>query len=88
MNRDELLALADAPKDGTHILAQYKALDGERNSFWDGRWFVISHAGQTTSGYDMGWNLFPGYGGCSDHNFYGWLPLPAAALRAIAAQGD
>lgn len=58
-----------APKDGTHILAYHIPKQ---------RVFEVWHEGETPSGFDMGWALFPGYGGVSDSHFSGWMPLPKA----------
>jgi hypothetical protein len=73
-----LLPMSEAPKDGTYIIAYYRSLDNDRTKHWNGRAFVIRHEGQTVSDYDLGWALFPGYGGVPDHCFAGWSPLPSA----------
>ena len=80
MVREALRPMSDAPKDRSYVLAQFHQPDPEFHSHaWHGRTFVIRHEGYTDqSGYDMGWSLFPGYGGCPDQMFAGWLPLPAA----------
>ncbi|MET4895774.1 hypothetical protein RN629_01210 [Sphingomonadaceae bacterium jetA1] len=73
----ELQPMSLAPKDGSYILARYNndyALDRDRH--YNGRWFVIRHPGASPGEYDLGWNLFPGYGGVPDFAFDGWLPLP------------
>lgn len=59
--------IESAPKDGTHILAYYAPKS---------RIFEIWHKGETVSGSNMGWALYPGYGGVSDSDFAGWMPLP------------
>lgn len=61
-----------APKDGSYILAR-----ASKASSWPGRAFVVRHEGQTPSGYDLGWSLFPGYGGASDKTFDCWCAIPA-----------
>ena len=50
--------------------------EGERFGHYSGRWFVPFHEGTMDSGYDLGWGLFPGFGGVSSHMFEGWMPLP------------
>lgn len=74
---DGLLPMDAAPKDGSYIIGYYRSLDNERTEHWNGRAFVIRHEGRTASDYDLGWGLFPGYGGVPDICFAGWLPLPA-----------
>jgi hypothetical protein len=74
----ELLPMSEAPKDGSYIVGYYRSIDNERTEHWDGRAFVIRHEGKTASDYDLGWALFPGYGGVPDICFAGWAPLPAA----------
>jgi hypothetical protein len=81
----ELLPMSEAPKDGSYILGYYRSIDNERTEHWDGRAFVIRHEGKTASDYDLGWALFPGYGGVPDICFAGWAPLPAALSRARPA---
>lgn len=76
----ELRPMLLAPKDGSYILARYNndyARDRDRH--YNGRWFVIRHPGASPGEYDLGWNLFPGYGGVPDFAFDGWLPLPAVS---------
>lgn len=72
----DLRPMADAPRDRSPILALYNPPEDHREARFRGRWFVIFHEGMTEGGYDMGWALHPGYGGVSDSNFAGWLPLP------------
>ena len=77
-----------APKDGAYILALYNndyALDRDRH--YNGRWFVIRHPGASPGEYDLGWNLFPGYGGVPDLAFDGWLPLPAISAALSHGEG-
>lgn len=69
--------MESAPKDGTYILARVAPQDDDdRWGYLSGRCFVIRHEGRTPSGYDLGWSVFPGFGGVSDDWFEGWLPLP------------
>ena len=66
--------IAEAPRDGTWILAAYwQPGDGR---YWNGRIFQVRHEGVTIGGYDMGWSLFPGHGGVPDDWFAGWMPSP------------
>ncbi|MFD1104190.1 hypothetical protein [Sphingobium olei] len=87
-SEDILRPMSEAPKDRSYILAQFYQPDPEYNSHaWHGRTFAIRHEGYTEpSGYDMGWSLFPGYGGCSDRMFSGWMPIPEA-LRTTPETG-
>ena len=69
--------MESAPKDGTYILARVAPQDDDdRWGYLSGRCFVIRHEERTPSGYDLGWSVFPGFGGVSDDWFEGWLPLP------------
>jgi len=66
-----------APKDGRYIVAIYQTLDGEGYAaHLHGRAFVVRHEGTTVSDYDLGWALFPGFGGVSDKCLSHWMPLP------------
>ena len=61
-----------APNDSRHLGHQA------------GRVFFIRHEGKTAHfGYDMGWVVYPGFGGAPDGYFAHWMPLPAppAALE-------
>lgn len=69
--------MATAPRDGTRIWAIVGEAECDRHIHWVGRSFEIRHEGYTPSGYDLGWSLFPGYGGCGDSMFAAWRPLPA-----------
>lgn len=62
-----------APRDGTRIWAILRP-DAKN---WPNRSFEIWHEGTTASDFDLGWTLFPGYGGVDDRHFAGWMPLPA-----------
>lgn len=68
--------IASAPRDGTPVLAVVSGATG-RWEHLNGRSFVIHHEGQTRSGFDLGWSVYPGFGGVSDHWFAHWMPLPA-----------
>lgn len=66
-----------APRDGRFIVAMM----GDAQDRWkhlNGRAFVVRHEGTTDSGYNLGWSVYPGFGGVSDQWFSGWLPLPPA----------
>jgi hypothetical protein len=71
-----------APKDGTRIWAVLGEGARERNPHWVGRSFEIRHEGTSTSGFDLGWSLFPGFGGVDDHWFAGWMPLPPPPVQS------
>jgi hypothetical protein len=67
-----------APKDGTFVLVRLR--DDYRDYWGDthaGRCFVSKHPGLAPDGFDVGWHLYPGYGGVMDKSIAGWLPLPA-----------
>lgn len=70
--------IATAPRDGTYILAQMGTIGSKSWSYLSSRCFVIRHEGKTDSDYDLGWSLFPGFGGAPDHWIVHWHPLPAA----------
>lgn len=74
-----------APKDGNYIVAIYRSLDGYAEQL-DGRAFVVRHEGETASGYDLGWALFPGHGGVPDKCLSCWQPLPAPPAKAMSAR--
>lgn len=78
-----LRPMSEAPRDQSMILARYNPRDDHPDVRFKGRWFSIWHEGVTEGGYDMGWALYPGYGGVSDANFDGWLPLPDA-IRTLS----
>lgn len=73
--------IATAPKDGRYILAIYRAGEDGFRKHLNGRVFAVRHEG-VLQGYDMGWALFPGYGGCPDDCLSHWMPLPAAPVSA------
>lgn len=66
-----------APKDGTYILAIVAPNESRHLEHQTGRMFVIRHEGKTENGFDLGWSVYPGYGGASDHNFTHFSPLPS-----------
>lgn len=68
--------IATAPRDGSYILALVAANPSERYAHLAGRAFVIRHEGKTPSDYDMGWAVFPGFGGVPDNWFTHWQPIP------------
>ena len=68
--------IESAPKDGTTVLAIVSNNPGRLLEYQAGRVFSISHAGITECGYDLGWNVYPGLGGCGDNSFTHWMPLP------------
>ena len=63
-----------APRDGRYILAIASDIDERYNQ--PGRMFVIRHEGRTPSDFDLGWAVYPGFGGAPDRWFTHWLPLP------------
>lgn len=75
-----LRPMSEAPRD-RFILAMYRSVDGHR-AHMDGRVFTVRHEGKTVSDFDLGWALYPGYGGVPDVSFYGWMDMPAALAKA------
>jgi hypothetical protein len=72
--------IESAPKDGTFILARVAKIDDDnRWAYLSGRCFVVRHEGQTPSGLDRGWSVYPGLGGFPDWWLAEWAPIPAAA---------
>lgn len=72
LNPDPWRGIEELPeewKDGRWIEAVVaeSADDGARLT--PGRVFVIRHDGVTQSGYNMGWSVYPGYGGAHDRTF-------------------
>lgn len=76
-DRDRWQPIETAPRDGRYIVALYRSLDGYA-AHLDGRAFVVRHEGVTPSDYDLGWALYPGYGGVPDKCLSAWIPLPPA----------
>ena len=78
-----------APKDGTYIIAVVAPSTSRFLQHHEGRAFVIRHEGFLGSGYNMGWAVYPGYGGAPDGSFTHWMPLPAPpAIRALAEEAQ
>ena len=70
--------MSEAPRDGSYILAIVAPNRGRHLEHQAGRMFAIRHEGLTEpSGYDLGWAVYPGFGGATDHDFAGWARLPA-----------
>jgi len=75
--------IASAPKDGRYILAIVAPNNSRHLGHMAGRMFVIRHEGVTDpSGYDLGWAVFPGFGGALSYMFTHWMPLPTPPERA------
>lgn len=76
----DLRPMKQAPRDRSFVLVKVRdnAFDGTRSHHYSGRWFVACHEGITHSDFDIGWSLFPGFGGVGDIVLEGWLPLPPA----------
>ena len=72
--------IATAPRDGRYILAIVGENSQRHMQQNVGRMFVIRHEGTTCSEYDLGWAVYPGYGGESDRTFSHWQPLPEPPL--------
>ena len=80
--------MATAPRDGRYILVAIAEGREGHLAHQAGRMFVVRHAGMAGE-YDMGWNLHPGYGGCSDFDFAGWMPAPQPpAIRRLSTSTD
>lgn len=71
----EWRSIESAPKDGTPVLVAVRGMTGHWEHLND-RLFVARHQGYTPSKFDLGWSLFPGFGGVSDFNICGWQPAP------------
>lgn len=72
LNPDPWRPIEELPeewKDGRWIEAVVadSADDGARLT--PGRVFVIRHDGVTRSGHNLGWSVYPGYGGAHDRTF-------------------
>jgi hypothetical protein len=76
--------IESAPKDGRYFLAIVATNRGRYLEHHAGRMFAIRHEGKTPSGFDLGWAVYPGFGGASDHDFSHWMPLPTPP----ASQGE
>lgn len=76
--------MPEAPRDGTRILAIVGKNDSRHMEHLVGRIFEIRHEGITRpGGYDMGWAVYPGYGGAPDHFFAGWMPRSALPPESL-----
>jgi hypothetical protein len=72
LNPDPWRGIEELPedwKDGRWIEAVVAKNNDERLHLSAGRVFVIRHDGVTRSGFNMGWSVYPGYGGASDRTF-------------------
>ena len=78
--------MSSAPKDGSYILAEVAENDSTHLTYHAGRKFVIRHEGKTDSGYDLGWAVYPGYGGAPDWFFSRWWALPLASPLSRGAE--
>lgn len=85
----DLRPMADAPRDGRYILAIVAPGRGFHLEYQASRAFVIRHEGKTQTGFDLGWAVYPGFGGASDHDFSGWtdLHLPPTPAQEGNANG-
>lgn len=77
-----------APRDGTFILAVVAPNTTRFLEHHVGRVFVIRHQGKTTRDYDLGWSVYPGYGGEIDATFSHWRPLPAPPSAQGGGDGE
>jgi hypothetical protein len=78
--------MADAPRDGSYILAIVAPGRGRHLEHQAGRMFVIRHEGFAPGGFDLGWAVYPGFGGCTDHDFTCWTRLPKHPFSDAASQ--
>jgi len=62
-------------KDVAEIKAIVAKNESRHLEYHEGRAFVIRHGGITDNGYNLGWNVFPGFGGAPDSYFTKWKPL-------------
>jgi hypothetical protein len=69
-----------APKDGAYILAIVAENDSRHLEHLAGRVFAIRHEGRL-HGYDLGWAVFPGFGGAPDRYFSHWAPIPSPPVQ-------
>ena len=76
-----------APTDGSYILVRLAVIDDERWAHLSGRAFVVRHEGTTRNGYDLGWALYPGFGGAPDHWIDAWRAIDPATLMKDADHG-
>lgn len=76
-----------APKDRTNILLAIRRDIPEPMGRPAGRCFVGLHPGLAPDGFDIGWSLYPGYGGVPDEWIAGWMPIPALPASSEADHG-
>ena len=82
MSEQGWMPIETAPKDGNAILAIVAPNDSRHLGHHEGRMFVIWHGGYTApSEYDMGWSVYPGFGGAPDNYFSHWMPLPPPPIK-------
>jgi hypothetical protein len=74
LSRDGWRTFESAPKDGSYILAVVAPGRGRHLEYHAGRVFVIRYEGLTMTDH-MGWAVYPGFGGASDHDFAYWQPI-------------
>ncbi|MGL4975972.1 MAG: hypothetical protein ACRC56_11795 [Bosea sp. (in: a-proteobacteria)] len=78
----QLRPMSQAPFDGSEILARVIAgglpYGGFSEGKFGGRWFVLRSPKVPPVNARREWSLYPGFGGCEDDCFDGWLPLPDA----------
>jgi hypothetical protein len=79
-SRDGWRTFESAPKDGSYILAVVAPGRGRHLEYHAGRVFVIRYEGLTRTDH-MGWAVYPGFGGASDHDFTHWMPLPPPPVK-------
>lgn len=80
--------MASAPRDRSYILARVGPLEPDnRWGHLTGRCFVIRHDGVTETGVDLGWAVYPGFGGADDCWFDCWTDLPAAPVTKTVGGG-
>jgi hypothetical protein len=74
LSQDGWRTFESAPKDGSYILAVVAPGRGRHLEYYAGRVFVIRYEGLTKTDH-MGWAVYPGFGGASDHDFAYWQPI-------------
>lgn len=79
--------MSKAPRDGSYILAIVAPNRGRHLEHQAGRVFSIRHEGKTASDFDLGWAVYPGFGGASDHDFCAWMPMPPVPAQEVNAHG-
>jgi len=79
MGRGTWQPIETAPKDGRYIIAIYRPRDGYASHLY-GRAFIVRHEGVTDDGLDLGWALFPGFGGVPDGCMGEWMPFDPTGI--------